>query len=69
MKDNIPPIYWTFRTAWTVLHVLIVVIAVLLLVRWGMTDGNAERLLDTAKNDLLDMQQRVARAVPWPWDS
>lgn len=69
MKDNIPLIYWTFRSAWTVLHVLVVLAAASLLLWWALKDGNAERLFETAKYDLLELQYSVANAIPWPWDS
>jgi len=67
VKNNIPVVYWTFRSAWTVLHFLIVLTAAAVLFWWALKDGNGERLFETAKNDLLDLQHRVASAIPWPW--
>lgn len=67
MKHNIPVVYWTFRSAWTVLHFLIVLTAAAVLLWWALKDGNGERVVETAKNDLLDLQHRVASAIPWPW--
>lgn len=69
MKDNIPLIYWTFRAVWTVLHLLIVAAAVAVLLGWALSDNNAERLFESAMYVLLDLQQQVASAIPWPWDS
>jgi hypothetical protein len=69
MKDNIPLIYWTFRTAWTLLHFLIVAAATAFLLSWALTDNNAVHLFESAKYDVLELQQRVANAIPWPWDA
>ncbi|CCQ45058.1 hypothetical protein ARTSIC4J27_991 [Pseudarthrobacter siccitolerans] len=67
MKDNVPLIYWTFRTAWTVLHFLLVAVATAVLIWWALSDNNAERIIESAIHDVLDLQQRVASAVRWPW--
>jgi hypothetical protein len=67
VKDGIPLIYWTFRTAWTVLHFLVVLTAVAVLLGWAIKNGNGERVLGGATRDLLDVQRTVARAIPWPW--
>lgn len=69
MRDGIPLIYWTFRAAWTVLHVALVLTAAAALLVWSVRDGNAERVLGGALHDLLDVQRAVARAIPWPWSA
>ena len=69
MKDDIPVVYWTFRTAWTVVHLLVILLLTLLLFAWAFTDNNAERLIESSTDALLDLQRRVASAVPYPWDS
>ncbi|EIV94660.1 hypothetical protein [Frankia sp. QA3] len=69
MKDGIPLIYWTFRSAWTVLHFLVVLAAATVLLWWGIKDGNGERLLGAALHHLLEVQRTVARAIPWPWSA
>ena len=69
MKDDIPLVYWTFRTAWTVVHLLVILVLALLLFSWAFTDNNAERLIGSSTDALLDLQRRVASAVPYPWDS
>jgi hypothetical protein len=67
MKDGIPIIYWTFRSAWTALHFLVVLVTAIVLLWWAVKGGNADRLFETARSDLLDVQRRVASAIPWPW--
>ncbi|MFT4188841.1 MAG: hypothetical protein QM621_09705 [Aeromicrobium sp.] len=69
MKDGIPLIYWTFRTCWSVVHLVLVALAVIALLVWSFTDNNAQRLLDSALYDLMEMQSAVASFIPWPWDS
>ena len=68
MRDGIPWSYWTFRTAWTVLHFVVVLVAVGLLLRWALDNDNAKRLLESAWGNLLEVQRRVGEAIPWPWD-
>lgn len=67
MKDNVPQIFWTFRTAWTLLHVLIVVAATAVLLWWALADRHAVRIFDPAKDHVLNVQHRVSNAIPWPW--
>jgi hypothetical protein len=69
MKDNIPLNYWTFRTAWSLLHFVIVAAAMTMLLYWSFTDSNALRIFASAKHGVLELQQSVANAIPWPWDS
>jgi hypothetical protein len=68
MKDNIPLVYWTFRTAWTAVHFLAVLTAMFLVIWWAFVDGNGGRLLGGGMHDLLDVQRAVARVIPWPWN-
>ncbi|MBL7489626.1 hypothetical protein I6A60_05480 [Frankia sp. AgB1.9] len=67
MKDGIPLVYWTFRTAWTALHFLVVLTAAILLLWLYLRGGDGNRALGSALHDLLDVQRAVARAIPWPW--
>ncbi|MBX6388708.1 MAG: hypothetical protein IRZ08_06875 [Frankia sp.] len=69
MKDGVPVVYWMFRSAWTVLHLLLVLSAGVLVLWWGIDDGNARRLLGPVMSGLLDVQSAVAGAIPWPWDA
>ncbi|CUR58042.1 conserved exported hypothetical protein [metagenome] len=67
MKNNIPVIYWTFRTAWTLLHFIIVAAAAVALLAWAVTDNHAVRAFEPARDNVLDLQERVSNAIPWPW--
>ncbi|WP_206063138.1 hypothetical protein [Nocardioides sp. HDW12B] len=67
MKNGIPLIYWTFRTAWTLMHFVIVAAAAAALLTWALADNRAVRIWDTSKTNVLDVQQRVSNVIPWPW--
>lgn len=67
MRGNIPAIYWTFRSAWTVLHFVLVFAATALLVSWALTNGNGERLFRSATDHVQEFHHAVANSVPWPW--
>lgn len=67
MKDDIPLVYWTFRSVWTVVHVFIVAVLTVLLLWWALTNGNAERIFQARWEDLLYMQRVIANAIPFPW--
>lgn len=67
MKTGIPQVYKTFRSVWTVLHVLIVAGAAALLLSWSVADNNAGRIFESGKDNLMSLQSRVASAVRWPW--
>lgn len=68
MKDGVPLAHWRFRTAWTTVHVLLVIAGTAALVWWGLTNGNAARLWTDSWEGLLGFQQEVANTIPWPWD-
>lgn len=67
MKGMIPRGYVAFRTAWTVLHVLIVAVGAYFLVRWGITDDNAVRLYRDSMDSLFGLQRAVSQFIPFPW--
>lgn len=67
MKNNIPVIYWFFRTVWTLIHFIIVAMATAALLTWALTDNHALRIWETSKTNVLEVQQRVSNAIPWPW--
>lgn len=67
MKNGIPSIYWTFRMVWTFAHFLIVAAAAAVLLTWALTNHNAERAFEPAKDNVLELQQRVSNIIPWPW--
>lgn len=67
MKKNIPVVYWTFRSAWTIMHFIVVMAAAWGLFMWAAEDGRAARIWESSKDNLLEVQQRVSNAIPWPW--
>lgn len=69
MRDGIPLVYRTFRNSWTVLHILLLITGVGLLTWWGISDGNAVRVLTVFGDGLLDLQRWVAGFVSWPWEA
>jgi hypothetical protein len=67
VKDGIPPVYWTFRSAWSILHFLIVIVFSVVVVGWVIREDTAERMFLGTRDYLLVTQDRVASSVPWPW--
>lgn len=67
MRGNVPAIYWTFRTAWTVLHFVLVLAATALLLSWALRNGNGEHLFHSATDRVQEFHDKVANSIPWPW--
>lgn len=67
MKNKIPMIYWTFRYVWTFMHFIIVAAAATALFVWARADDHALRIWETSKTNVLDVQYRVSKLIPWPW--
>lgn len=67
MKDKVPLIYWTFRTAWTLLHFVVVAVAAAALLTWALADDHAVRAFEPARDNVLQLQERVSNVIPWPW--
>ena len=67
MKNGIPAIYWTFRSAWTVMHFVLAAAAAAALVAWSLADSHAVRIWETSRTNVLYAQCRVSNAIPWPW--
>lgn len=67
MKTTIPGAYRTFRSAWTVLHFVVVAAAVAWLLRWALENDNAVRIFESSTTDVLEVQQQVSNVIPWPW--
>ena len=67
MKDTLPLSFWIFRMVWTVLHFLIVALAIALILWWALSNHHAMNIFESAKYDTLRLQREVANAIPWPW--
>ena len=67
MKDKVPLIYWTFRTAWTLVHFVVVAVAAAALLTWALADDHAVRAFAPARDNVLKVQERVSNVIPWPW--
>ena len=67
MTNNVPGTYRTFRTAWTILHFVVVAAVVAASLRWALENDNAVRIFESSKTDVLVVQQEVSNVIPWPW--
>jgi hypothetical protein len=67
MKTTIPGAYRSFRSAWTVLHFVVIAAAVAWLLRWALENDNAVRMFESSTADVLQVQQQVSNVIPWPW--
>lgn len=67
MKDDVPVLYWTFRTVWTLIHFALVAATAAFLLTWAVTDNQAVRTWDSAKTSVLGLQHRISNLIPWPW--
>ncbi len=68
MKDGIPGIYWSFRYAWSVVHLTMVAILILVLAVWLLTDGRGAELFNSGYWWVQNLSHDLATLVPFPWD-
>lgn len=67
MKNGIPSIYWIFRYAWSVVHVVMVVVLGLVLAVWLLQDGRGAEMFDVAYYWVQDLSNQLAALIPFPW--
>lgn len=67
MKNGIPSGYLAFRTAWSALHIALLVVAALVLVRWWLHDSQGSEMVSSWWSWASGVQRSMSRAVPLPW--
>ncbi|WP_157561362.1 hypothetical protein [Mycobacterium sp. E802] len=67
MKNGLPGIYWSFRYAWSVAHLVMVVILGLSLTVWLLDDGRGAELFNAGYYWVQDVSNQLASLVPFPW--
>ncbi|MFZ2238268.1 MAG: hypothetical protein WAV90_01840 [Gordonia amarae] len=67
MLHGIPRIYWTFRYAWSAIHVTLLVIFAAWLTMYLVSDGRGEQLFDDFWIWAQDIRYHLANLIPFPW--
>lgn len=67
MRHGIPQIYWTFRYAWSGVHVALLVVLTAWLVTYLVTDGRGEELYNEWWTWAQEIRNTLANLVPFPW--
>lgn len=67
MKNGLPGIYWSFRYAWSAMHVVLVLLLTSVLTMYLVRDGRGADLYDEAFFRLTDVSNQLASLVPFPW--
>lgn len=68
MNNGIPTIYWSFRYAWSIAHLVMVLALVVSLAVWLLQDGRGAYMFDVAYYWVEDLSYKLASLVPFPWD-
>lgn len=68
MKNGLPAIYWTFRYAWSVAHIVLVAIIALSFLGWAFTDNQGADAFNAAYYWLDDLRYTMSRLIPFPWE-
>lgn len=67
MKDGIPAIYWTFRYAWSVAHLVMVALLGITLAAWLLEGNRGVEMFNYGYYWVQDLSYQLASLVPFPW--
>lgn len=68
MRNGLPSVYWSFRYAWSAVHLAMVGLLVLTVAVWLLKDGNGIELFYTGYYEVQYLSDSLASLVPFPWD-
>lgn len=68
MRNGIPSIYWTFRYAWSVVHVALLVTLSVLLAVYLIQDGRGEQWFTDFYRWADEIRASMSSLIPFPWD-
>ena len=66
--NGLPPSYPMFRSLWSVLHPILLVLLAMAVTWWWFTDSNGAHLVSSWWTCARMVQQAIATAVPFPWE-
>ncbi|WP_131806267.1 hypothetical protein [Mycolicibacterium conceptionense] len=67
MKNGIPSIYWSFRYAWSIAHLVMVVVLGVSLAAWLIEDDRGAQMFNTGYYWVQDLSYQLASLIPFPW--
>ena len=67
MKDGIPTIYWVFRWGWSILHLAILVILLILFLVWALTNHQGADAFSGWLGWINNLRRTLSSLIPYPW--
>jgi hypothetical protein len=68
MRNGIPNAYYLFRTAWSVMHLVLLVALLVAVILWSVHDGQGARFLSAWWRTSLSISATIFHALPFPWE-
>jgi hypothetical protein len=68
VRHDIPTAYAAFRTAWSVVHFVLLAALFVVVLRWWFDDGQGGRLLAGWWQTSVSVSAAIFNALPFPWD-
>jgi uncharacterized membrane protein YhdT len=68
LRNGIPAIYWTFRYAWSAVHIVLLIILAWLLTAYLLEDGRGQELFDQWYAWAQNIRVQLSSLIPFPWD-
>lgn len=69
MKNGIPNVYWSFRSAWSATHLVMLAVLTVWLAGWLLQDSHGEQMFNEGSAWVEDLSNQLASWVPFPWDA
>lgn len=68
MRNGIPTIYWTFRYAWSAVHIVLLIILAWLLASYLLEDARGQQLFDQWYAWAQNIRAQLSSLIPFPWE-
>ena len=68
MRNGIPIAYYLFRTAWSVMHLVMLAALLVAVILWSVHDGQGVRFLSDWWRMSVGISATIFHAMPFPWD-
>jgi hypothetical protein len=68
MRNGIPIAYYLFRTAWSVMHLVLLAALLVAVVMWFVHDGQGVRFISAWWRISISISAAIFHVLPFPWD-
>ena len=68
MRNGIPTAYYLFRTAWSVIHLVMLAALLVAVILWSVHDGQGARFIAAWWRMSISISATIFHALPFPWE-